>query len=72
MMPRLTSDEYAREGGSNCPACGSTDIYTEMTLGQFGVPQDGCEECGATWQRVVDVTGYCELTDKDGNPIEED
>jgi hypothetical protein len=58
----LTPDAYAAKGGHACPACGGRDLAS----GRIDIPGGvqyltrlaECENCGATWTAVYELTGY--------------
>lgn len=59
----ITSDEYAKDGGQSCPACGSGDIAATRPEadGPAASSEVECEECGATWRDAYELTGYYDL-----------
>lgn len=58
---------------NTCPLCGSNNVVfdsSELDGGAMWYPCE-CEDCGATWQEVYEVTfnQVDEVVDKDGNVI---
>jgi hypothetical protein len=62
-MSTQTPEEFAKNGGDNCPVCGSTDITTEncevSAVGYY--EHTTCNICGSTWYCCYEVTGYIDL-----------
>ena len=57
----MSPEGYAATGGSACPVCGGTDLAYEAGLPhnhQVVLRRAGCENCGAWWMAVYELTGY--------------
>lgn len=64
MLEPLSPEGYAATGGNACPACAGTDIANgnDITFWRQVVTRRlVCENCGATWLAVYELTGYEEL-----------
>ena len=55
-----SSEEYTRDGGAFCPACGSDEIEgSEVNVEGDGAWQPvSCQSCGASWNGLYRLTGY--------------
>lgn len=62
MAERLSPEGYAATGGHVCPACAGRDLASGRIAIPGGVQyltrQAACENCGATWTAVYELTGY--------------
>ena len=71
----MSSDRYVNNLGLICPVCGSEDISFDADApeldGSMIFVNINCHnpECKATWTDVFKLTGYDNLTDKDGKVI---
>lgn len=54
---------YLASGGSNCPLCGSTDIFGEQFEVEAGeaVQPIACHVCGASWEDIYSLTDVSNL-----------
>jgi hypothetical protein len=57
----LSPEDYAAASGTCCPACGGTDLewrdYDQADPASV-TRAWRCENCGATWRAVYELTGY--------------
>ena len=59
----FTSKQYAKNHYGQCPACHSHNVTAE-TLEADGNSAGStviCEDCGATWTDIWELTGYIDL-----------
>lgn len=59
----LTSEQYQKKGGTECPVCGSTDIEGDSIEVDTGCAHQEvrCLECSACWFDTYRLEGYAEL-----------
>ena len=67
-MTKLTSEQYAKTGGVDCPACGESggvDSYSNVKI-DGGVAWQDCEcsNCGASWTDQYKLVGYDGLVEQ--------
>lgn len=63
--PVITQDEYVRQSGDICPACGSWDVEAVESFSGIGAGYAlrpiKCVECLATWHEEYALTGFVSL-----------
>ena len=61
--PKLSSKQYAENGGGCCPICGSEDITGESINieGSEAFQEITCNDCEAFWVDRYVLAGYQEL-----------
>jgi hypothetical protein len=65
MADPLSPEGYAATGGGSCPACGGTDLARgryDSAHADTVTRRWGCENCGASWVAVYELSGYEGLT----------
>lgn len=72
MMTKLTREEYVKEGGAKCPACGSNQLEGSFNFigGGSMYQRIVCVECQAQWEDEYKLIGYVGLEEdeKEGQP----
>ena len=61
MPDRLSPEGYAATGGTACPSCGGTDLARgryDSAHADTVTRRWACENCGASWVAVYELTGY--------------
>lgn len=66
LVDYLRQDQYAQDGGSHCPVCGSQHISTERYTTGHGGSWEGCtcDTCKSTWRDWSILTGFSDLVSK--------
>lgn len=63
MTMKLTSEEYTKQGGVNCPFCGSSNITTEPFDGEAQTQEVYCNDCDSRWYDIYELKGYQTIED---------
>jgi Zn finger protein HypA/HybF involved in hydrogenase expression len=68
----LTTAEYLARKGCVCPACESENFEVDVIEvdGDTASSYVKCKACGASWSDIFTLTGYADLCDGNGKPIE--
>jgi transposase-like protein len=58
--PKLTSDQYARKEGIQCPFCESYSVIAGdiNSYGSTAHQEASCSNCGETWDDEFKLVGY--------------
>ena len=59
----LTTEQYVQRGGNICPVCLSdqTEGDSYSVVGAACIQECHCNNCGAGWEDVYQLSGYQEL-----------
>jgi DNA-directed RNA polymerase subunit RPC12/RpoP len=68
MSEPMSPEDYAEQGGLECPICGSGRLITPLPPKVYGAQLRQlvrCDECTASWDDVYSLTSYITLTKGD-------
>lgn len=60
IKPKLSQDEYVKQGGTCCPFCKSTDIVGDSIEIDCGTASQevSCNDCNGEWKDQYDLAGF--------------